>query len=57
MKGHARFADGSMAGGGDQALEQITIPPEEAGGWRVEQEFIGAIQLGRSSGALPCRLA
>ena len=29
---------------GDSALEEIQIPPGEAGGWRVEEEFINAIR-------------
>ncbi len=29
---------------GDAALKEIPVPEEEAGGWRVEEEFIGAIR-------------
>ncbi len=29
---------------GDDALSQIEIPPENRGGWRVEEEFINAIR-------------
>ena len=29
---------------GDETLAEIPIPPEEAGGWRVEAEFINAIR-------------
>ena len=29
---------------GDQHLEEISIPPEEQGEWRVEEEFINAIR-------------
>lgn len=29
---------------GDAELSEINVPPKEAGGWRVEEEFIGAIR-------------
>ncbi len=29
---------------GDDGLEEIPIPHDEAGGWRVEEEFVGAIR-------------
>ncbi len=29
---------------GDEELEEVSIPPGKAGGWRVEAEFIGAIR-------------
>jgi predicted dehydrogenase len=29
---------------GDAALEEIAVPPEKLGGWRVEADFIGAIR-------------
>jgi len=45
-EGTLRFADDRLYGGkpGDESLQEITIPPEEAGGWRVEEEFINAIR-------------
>jgi len=43
--GTLRFCDNTLYGArrGDTALREIAIPAEEAGGWRVEQEFVGAI--------------
>jgi len=43
--GTLRFAEDTLYGGrkDDQALAEIQIPPEEAGRWRVEEEFISAI--------------
>lgn len=40
------FADGKLLGGkkGDKELSEIAIRPEDAGGWRVEEEFINAIR-------------
>lgn len=41
-----RFRDGVLSGlrrGGD-GFSQIPIPPEEAGAWRVEEEFVSAIR-------------
>jgi hypothetical protein len=37
---------GKLYGGrrDDEALHEIAIPPEEKGGWRVEQEFVNAIR-------------
>jgi predicted dehydrogenase len=29
---------------GDEALREVEIPPEQLGGWRVEEEFVGAIR-------------
>lgn len=44
--GTLRFSGGRLYGGqrGDSELKELTIPPEQAGGWRVEQEFINAIR-------------
>ena len=44
--GTLRFSGGRLYGGqrGDSELTEITIPPEQAGGWRVEQEFVNAIR-------------
>ncbi|GAA2980683.1 putative dehydrogenase [Microbacterium terrae] len=44
--GTLRIADGVLSGGrrGDAALAAIDVPPAEAIGWRVEQEFVGAIR-------------
>jgi predicted dehydrogenase len=43
---HYDHASGKLLGGqrGDQALQEIPIPPEKAGAWRVEEEFVGAIR-------------
>lgn len=37
---------GQLLGGrrGDKALAEIPVPPGKEGGWRVEEEFIGAIR-------------
>lgn len=45
-EGTLRFADGKLYGGkrGDSQLQEIAIPAHEAGGWRVEEEFINAIR-------------
>lgn len=45
-EGTLRFAGNKLYGGqrGDEALAEIAIPEEEAGGWRVEEEFISAIR-------------
>ncbi|NOY77157.1 MAG: Gfo/Idh/MocA family oxidoreductase [Calditrichaeota bacterium] len=45
-EGTLRFSEGKLFGGrrGDSALKEIPIPPSEQGGWRVEEEFIGAIR-------------
>ena len=44
--GTLRFANNTLYGGqrGDEALAEVAIPEEEAGGWRVEEEFINAIR-------------
>jgi predicted dehydrogenase len=45
-KGTLRFSKGKLYGGqhDDTALQEISIPPEEEGGWRVEEEFVNAIR-------------
>jgi predicted dehydrogenase len=45
-QGTLHFSGGKLFGGrkGDAALQEIQIPPEEKGGWRVEEEFVGAIR-------------
>lgn len=45
-EGTLRFSGGKLSGGrrGDAELREIAVPPEEAGGWRVEEEFVGAIR-------------
>jgi predicted dehydrogenase len=44
--GTLKFAGGKLFGSrrGDRELLSITIPPEEAKQWRVEEEFINAIR-------------
>ena len=44
--GTLRFSDGALSGGrrGDTRLRPIEIGSDERGGWRVEEEFIGAIR-------------
>jgi predicted dehydrogenase len=44
--GTLRFSGGRLYGGrrGDTELAEISIPPDQAGGWRVEQEFVNAIR-------------
>jgi len=44
--GTLRFSGGKLYGGrrGDEALTEITIPVEEQGAWRVEEEFVNAIR-------------
>jgi predicted dehydrogenase len=51
--GTLRFVDGALFGGrrADPALVPIDIPAHEAGAWRVEESFIGAIR-----GSEPVRL-
>ena len=41
-----RFESGRLTGGrrGDEHLSPIEVPVSEAGGWRVEEEFINAIR-------------
>ncbi len=45
-EGTLRFTDNKLFGGkkGDKALAEIAIPTEEAGAWRVEEEFVNAIR-------------
>jgi len=45
-QGTLRFTGGKLYGGkrGDKSLQEITIPPVEAGSWRVEEEFVNAIR-------------
>lgn len=45
-EGTLRFADGHLYGArkGDAALQMVPVPADEAGGWRVEEEFINAIR-------------
>ena len=44
--GTIRFADGKISVGGrnDEGLTPMEIPPGERAGWRVEDEFVGAIR-------------
>jgi predicted dehydrogenase len=44
--GTLRFSGGKLYGGerDDAALQEISVPPEEEGGWRVEEEFVNAIR-------------
>ncbi|MBN1558200.1 MAG: Gfo/Idh/MocA family oxidoreductase [Lentisphaerae bacterium] len=43
-----RFRDGalSLARRGDTAFSAVPVPPAEAGGWRVEADFVAAIRGG-----------
>lgn len=45
-EGTIRFAGNKLYGGqrGDDTLAELEIPDSEAGGWRVEEEFINAIR-------------
>ena len=45
-EGTLRFADGRLSGGRREDAEPrgIAVPAEEAIGWRVEEEFVGAIR-------------
>ncbi len=45
-EGTLRFADNRLFGGkrGDDGLDEIPIPEDEVGGWRVEEEFVSAIR-------------
>lgn len=45
-EGTLAFVDGELLGGrkGDDSLAPIPIPEGEAGGWRVEAEFVNAIR-------------
>jgi predicted dehydrogenase len=44
--GTLHFSGGKLYGGrkGDDNLQEIDIPAHEAGGWRVEEEFVNAIR-------------
>jgi predicted dehydrogenase len=44
--GTLRFSEGRLYGArrGEAALQEIDVPAGEAGGWRVEEEFVGAIR-------------
>jgi len=44
--GTLRFAENRLYGGrrGDSKLAEVAIPDAEAGGWRVEEEFVNAIR-------------
>ena len=48
-EGVLRFDGSTLAGArrGASALEPIDIPPNEAGTWTVEKDFVDAIRLGR----------
>ncbi len=48
--GTLRFSGNKLYGGqkGDEALNEIDIPVEEEGGWRVEEEFVNAIRGGET---------
>ncbi len=45
-EGTLRFSGDILTGGrrGDDGLSEIEVPAHEAGGWRVEEEFISAIR-------------
>ena len=45
-EGTLRFSEDVLSGGrrGDDGLSEIEVPDDEAGGWRVEEEFISAIR-------------
>ncbi len=45
-EGTLRFSEDILSGGrrGDDGLSEIDVPDHEAGGWRVEEEFISAIR-------------
>jgi predicted dehydrogenase len=45
-QGTLRVADNKLYGGrqGETELKEISIPAEEEGGWRVEEEFVNAIR-------------
>ena len=45
-EGTLRFSNAVLSGGGcrEGGLSEIRIPPEEAGQWRVEEEFIAAVR-------------
>ena len=48
--GTLRFAEGRLYGArrGEAALQEIDIPAEETGSWRVEEEFVNAIRGGET---------
>lgn len=52
-EGTLQYKDGQLYGArrGDKVLDALAIPPHEESGWRVEEEFIGAIR-----GVEPIRL-
>jgi predicted dehydrogenase len=45
-EGTLRFADDKLYGGkrGGEQMNEIAVPPDLEGGWRVEEEFINAIR-------------
>ncbi len=45
-EGVLRFHDGALTGArkGEDLLKPLPVPEEEKGGWRVEEEFVGAIR-------------
>ena len=45
-QGTLRFANDRLYGGrrGESELQEIPVPPEQAGGWRVEEEWVNAIR-------------
>jgi predicted dehydrogenase len=45
-RGTLRFAEGKLYGGqpGATQLDEVPIAPAQAGGWRVEEEFVNAIR-------------
>ncbi len=45
-KGTLRYSENKLYGGqrNDKALQEIEIPANERGGWRVEEEFVNAIR-------------
>ena len=45
-EGTLRYSENILTGGrrGDDGLSEIDVPAHEAGGWRVEEEFISAIR-------------
>jgi predicted dehydrogenase len=44
--GTLRFSEGRLSGGqrGERALQEVPIPAEEGGGWRVEEDWVTAIR-------------
>ncbi len=45
-QGTLRYSGGILTGGrrGESSLQEIAIPAEEVGGWRVEEEFVNTIR-------------